>query len=406
MSQQIAFDEKHDVARVLTLDGLRGLAILLVIVFHLTLVYPFAEAEKSFFYMSGGIGWIGVDLFFVLSGFLITGILIDAKGKQNYFKNFFARRTLRIFPIYYFVLFIVFIIMPMLGMFYTPELTFVKSHQFYLWTYLTNWGFVDAGGARYFNTGWLTLVHFWSLAVEEQFYIFWPFVVYFLSKRAFVKFCVFLFIFALVGRFAIAIFGIPQGAAYTLTPFRIDTLVVGALIAVAVRNPAARQLVAKYAVWPLVFATAFLAFVFAVHDGVWFADRWMHTIGFSILALGWGGLLVMCLPGYGNGILDTLFQLPLLRFFGKYSYGLYVLHPFVLEQYSPRIFSELEIPETIAATVYIIVGIGLSVIPAWISWHLLEKRFLGLKRFFEDKKRIETPAGFVPDTRIAERTPV
>lgn len=92
-----------------------------------------------------------------------------------------------------------------------------------------------------------------------------------------------------------------QGAAYTLTPFRIDTLVVGALITVAVRDLAARQVLTKYAVWPLLFAATFLAFVFAVHDGVWFADRWMHTIGFSVLAVGWGGLLVMCLPGYGSG---------------------------------------------------------------------------------------------------------
>lgn len=385
--------ETQEIGRVAALDGLRGLAILLVIIFHLTLFYPFAEAEKSLFYMAGGIGWIGVDLFFVLSGFLITGILLDAKGRDKYFTNFFARRTLRIFPIYYFVLLFVFVILPMFGMFYTPELNFVKAYQPFFWTYLTNWGFVAAGGARYFNTSWLTLVHFWSLAVEEQFYIFWPFVVYFLNRRLFVQACVALFLIALSGRFAIAIFGIPQGAAYTLTPFRIDTLVVGALIAVGVRNQPTRSRLVTLAPWVLLLAAIFTTIVFFLHGGVWFADRWMHTVGFSILALGWGGLLIMCLPEYGSRVLNSLFQTSTLRFFGKYSYGLYVLHPFVLEQYSSStdFYAQLEIPETIAAIAFIVVGIALSVVPALLSWHLLEKRFLGFKRFFEAKQPSVNP---------------
>ncbi|HEV7246322.1 MAG TPA: acyltransferase [Shinella sp.] len=381
----------EDEGRIDALDGLRGLAILLVMIFHLTLVYPFGAAEKSILYMAGGIGWIGVDLFFVLSGFLITGILIDTKDNRNFFSNFFARRTLRIFPLYYATLIVVFLLMPAAGYFNTPELNFIREHQVFSWTYMTNWGFVAAGGARFFNVEWLTLIHFWSLAIEEQFYLAWPFAVYFLNRRKFVGLCILLMAGAVCGRLAVAALGIPQGAAYTLTPFRIDTLVTGALIAVAVRDGTAKHRVFAAAPWAAAIAATLVLSVFMLRDGVWFADRWMHTLGFSVLAIGWGGLLVMCLPDYRGGGLGLLFKPHWLRFFGKYSYGLYVIHPFVLAHFSPAPFARFGMPEPLAACLYIACGIVAFIVPAWLSWHLLEKHFLKLKRFFASAPDMASP---------------
>src|SRR5687767_13351351 len=114
-------------ARNPALDGLRGLAILLVVTFH-----NFGFIDEFIF------GWLGVDLFFVLSGFLITGILLKTVGAPHYLRNFFARRILRIFPLYYLSLIIFLVILPLVGI-YKNELAYYTQHQWWLWLYLQNW---------------------------------------------------------------------------------------------------------------------------------------------------------------------------------------------------------------------------------------------------------------------------
>ncbi|MFC7053959.1 acyltransferase family protein [Hansschlegelia quercus] len=367
--------------RLVALDGLRGLAILLVMVFHLVLQYPFAASAGSLYYQLGGIGWIGVDLFFVLSGFLITGILIDTKESPNFFSAFFVRRALRIFPLYYAALIVIFLIAPRFGVYDTPELRFVLDRQIYFWTYMTNWGFVEARGARFFNVDWLALVHFWSLAVEEQFYVAWPFVVYLFSRRGLVRICVLLVVGALAFRLTIVGLGLPQGAAYTLTPARIDTLAVGALLAIASRTEGVLFHLQKAATWCGAGALIFLIFVFFNHQGVWFADRWMHTIGFSVLAVGWGAMLATCLSGGPYPAVRLVFEARWLRAFGKYSYGLYVLHHLMLPFLPATPFVRL-FPEPLGATFYIICSIALFLAAAWLSWVFIENPFLRLKCFF------------------------
>lgn len=140
------------------LDSIRGVAVLLVILFH---CYPTYITK---------LGWLGVDLFFVLSGFLITGLLLDAKGKNNYYRNFIVRRTLRIFPLYYFALLLCLVIVPIVfKSLLPPDYGYYTANQLWFWTYTQNWLFSKTGFPEN-----LTLVHFWSLAVEEQFYLFWP----------------------------------------------------------------------------------------------------------------------------------------------------------------------------------------------------------------------------------------
>jgi peptidoglycan/LPS O-acetylase OafA/YrhL len=379
-------DTKAEKNHLAALDGLRGFAVLLVMIFHIVLGYPFEAGDKAFLYKLAGVGWSGVDLFFVLSGFLITGILLDNKGSTNFFKAFFGRRVLRIFPLYYGVLIVVFVILPVFGLYNTPKLQFISDHQLYFWTFSINWGFVAARGAHFFNVDWLALVHFWSLAVEEQFYLLWPFVVFFCPRNRFFKICILLVLGALAFRLMMAMLHLPNGASYTLTPARIDTLAIGALISLAVRQSSAPSGLYAAAPWCTVAAFVSMSAVFVARDGIWFSDRFVNTFGFSILAFGWGGLLVMCLPGYPNPLVRRIFSSRLLRFFGVYSYGLYVLHHLILPHLPAAPFAALQLPEFIALLLYIGVCLLVFVAAAWLSWNLYEKQFLKLKGLFVYKR--------------------
>src|SRR5215212_1144495 len=159
-------DRSLDRPYILALDGLRGVAILLVVASHFVSnlhlsvhgwSWPFAGLAHA--------GWSGVDLFFVLSGFLITGILVDARGSRSYFKAFYARRALRILPVYYGFLFAVFVLLPLLRLGAGDNYMLARQHQGWYWLHLTNvmmaWGQVPGNGP-YPST------LFWSLAVEEQ----------------------------------------------------------------------------------------------------------------------------------------------------------------------------------------------------------------------------------------------
>ena len=148
------------------LDGLRGLAILLVLLRHFTEGAELRSKSGRWLAAALDAGWIGVDLFFVLSGFLITGILLEARRSQHYFRNFYVRRTLRIFPLYYGVLAVIFGIAPWLG-WLVPEVGPEEHSQAWLWAYGTNI-IMSWTGSPLLKHGWLNLNHFWSLAVEEH----------------------------------------------------------------------------------------------------------------------------------------------------------------------------------------------------------------------------------------------
>ena len=182
---------QHPQRHIPVLDGIRGLAIIMVLIAHFTTILE--NYLKEFFPVAGPVftkvalsGLMGVDLFFVLSGFLITGILLDTKDTNEFFKNFYARRFLRIFPLYYGVLFILFCILPKIITFDTAA-NEMAGHQWWLWAYLTNF----PGHPAWDNSALFKLGHFWSLAVEDHFYFVWPFVVYFVSNRLLKKICIF-----------------------------------------------------------------------------------------------------------------------------------------------------------------------------------------------------------------------
>jgi peptidoglycan/LPS O-acetylase OafA/YrhL len=192
----------HSSQHLPALDGLRGIAILLVMAFHRVLLHP-GSLERSLLGRLGLCGWVGVDLFFVLSGFLITGILFDTKDRPDYFRRFYFRRTVRIFPLYYGFL------LGVLGLGVALQATGRSPfgwgdfwrNQLVLWTYTTNLAFA-AAGEWYALAPMLTLTSLWSLAIEEQFYLVWPLLIRRVSRRVGIGICLALVPACLVARWA------------------------------------------------------------------------------------------------------------------------------------------------------------------------------------------------------------
>jgi peptidoglycan/LPS O-acetylase OafA/YrhL len=160
------------------LDGVRGLAILLVLLYHFVAQTTATNRLEAAVNWALGYGFLGVDLFFVLSGFLITGILYDSRADPGYFRTFYMRRVLRIFPLYYAVLAVVFFGVSLLPALRGSEIAGLREHQAWAWLYGINVYLSIQGG-------WVLsyIEHFWSLAVEEHFYFIWPLVVWLLGAR-------------------------------------------------------------------------------------------------------------------------------------------------------------------------------------------------------------------------------
>ena len=287
-------------------DGLRALAALAVIGFHLHL-------------RGMSLGWVGVQFFFVLSGFLITCILLSTKDQPGYFRNFYARRSIRIFPIYYLTF------MAVIGIALASGWTLrdLRDWPFYA-LYLQNWLLAET---RFDPEFPIHLAHTWSLASEEQFYLLWPAVVYVTRPRMLAVTCVALIILAPVSRVIGIAEGNPFAVLYPL-PAVVDCLAWGALTALALRSGKRLMGIALYVLPLLTIAVATIVF----HIGI--ANFWTQQ-GFA-LSISGGVVLLSLLGPLGAALLiivyfDTawisraLEWLP-LRYLGRISYGLYLYH--------------------------------------------------------------------------------
>ena len=365
------------------LDGVRGLAILLVMALHFVgdaTAYTFGQRLTV---KLASYGLLGVDLFFVLSGFLITGLLLDAKNGEHYFRNFYARRMLRIFPLYYLVLAFLFLVLPGITSL-PPALEEARRHQVWLWTYTSNF-YIAAKGS------WAALTyvsHFWSLAIEEHFYLVWPLVVFSVRREVLERICAVVLVVALALRISLVLAGVSDLSISVLTPCRIDTLCVGALLAALCRREGgAEALVRRSGSAMLAFGGAALlvsAWCATVKTGL----PVLHEIRNSLYALFFGGLVLVSLKPQPD-VVAKAFRSRGLRFFGKYSYGLYVYHCmlawYLVEMGAEDRFDALLGNHSLAIAVKALFSTAVSVVVAVLSYELLEKRFLALKKFFEGR---------------------
>ena len=371
------------------LDGLRGVAILLVLLLHFTtdMTLP-AGSVASDVRAAFQIGWIGVDLFFVLSGFLITGILVDNRTSGHYFPAFYARRALRILPVYFLAVFAAFHVLPR---FFQDFDTGGARTEAAFWLFLTN--FIELP----YQLG-RTVGHFWSLAIEEQFYLVWPLVVFLSSRAGARRIALLTVILSPIVRYVALRVGVDGASIYHFTPFRLDGLAAGAFIAMSVRDPEAREGLDRLSKIAGSIALVVTAILYGpLHLPEPLSTQLQFSIGFSALGIGFGALLTrVVLTGPESSLARALSWRGLVTL-GTYSYAMYLVHVPLL-----RVVSKVGLPPQWAGSerwpVLWVVGypavLGvLTLASAMISWHLCEKHFLAQKRYFPYGARLtQTPS--------------
>jgi len=340
------------------LDGLRALAALMVVYFHL---FDSIKGEGLLFGVFGKFtefGRTGVSLFFVLSGFLITRILINSKSSPNYFSSFYFRRAVRIFPLYYFALVLYTVVMPIA--FNIP----MPPGQFYFWIYLQNI-------AKTFNWNIDGPLHFWSLAVEEHFYLFWPLIVYKLDRKR-LKSCIFILIgIALLSR---TILTALHYDSYYLTFSRLDELALGALLAILERDG---KLVSKNANYFILLVAILIVptlFLWKMSGGQGFQS--LQILKYLLVALFYFGLVGFVISISNNNLFKKSLQVKPLLYTGKISYGLYVYHPLCIS----LIYNTLSTNDKV---LNVVLSLALLYTVATLSYYFLELPFLRLKKRFD-----------------------
>jgi peptidoglycan/LPS O-acetylase OafA/YrhL len=370
------------------LDGIRGLAVMMVLVFHFVgSMLATNWVERAIVGVTKQ-GLLGVDLFFVLSGFLITGLLYEAHDKPHYLRNFYVRRLLRIFPLYYGVLALVFLVAPLIPLLRGPTLDYLLERQAWAWLYGIN---IYLAGHEEWSFSYLN--HFWSLCVEEHFYLFWPFVVLLLARwpRALIAMSLAISLGAMLARVTGIVMGLSWWTTVVLTPFKLDGLALGAFLAVMMRQPGGLDWLVRAlprvaaVVGGLVVAT-FVWTVLVSRHGLEVVGSIRAALFQILLAC----MLVGALTAPKQSIISRFFSSRGMVFLGTYSYGLYVYHHFI-SYYLTTHRTELELTNWVgshglAVALQATLGASISVALAYLSYELFEKRFLRLKGRFETAK--------------------
>lgn len=363
-------ETQHTSSRVPALDGIRGIATLTVLIGHFLFQDVYGE---SWWWPVGHSGWLGVDLFFVLSGFLITGILLNRKGKPRYFREFYRRRILRIFPLYYFALLLSVIAIVVIDQ---------QPHRLYTGYDSLGWflAFIPNIALALKNewlwqTNYVGLSHLWSLAVEEQFYMVWPLVVLLLPRKALALLCA---VLIWVGYYIrvetdIQFNGEWTIASYVLPWCKMDGLAGGSLLAILMKSgyitfaPLQKQLVRDIS-----FGAAMVVFYLLIAGN----SHWRS----EYVAVMFIGVLYLALSP--DSAVRKLCERPFLMHIGTYSYGMYVFHQMFRMPYEWGIKAPLiatGMPMAMVQILYLLLATGITYLLARLSWYFIEERFIKMK---------------------------
>jgi peptidoglycan/LPS O-acetylase OafA/YrhL len=361
-------------SRLPALDGVRGLAIATVLAYHGWCIWP-AETRSTIDRAISALlerCWIGVDLFFVLSGFLITRILLRSRGKGGYYKNFYARRALRIFPLYYAVIFALCVVGGLVWR-DDPGLQTLWSAQGWLWLYAYNIEIFRVG--HWFSN----LDNCWSLAVEEQFYLIWPMVVATLAPRRLVVVALGAAFACIALRAAMPLAGYTVTQIYVITPARCDGLMLGGAVAVLEHLRVGRATLVRVANASIALGAVVLVGVALRVLGPPVMGGWISTA----CTLTFAGALARSTVASDDAPLNRALCWRPLALLGKYSYGVYLLHEplfFLAKQPIMHVVVPFSSAATNAARLAIVTPfvVGLAV----VSFHYFETPFLRLKDRF------------------------
>jgi peptidoglycan/LPS O-acetylase OafA/YrhL len=351
------------------IDGLRGVAVVGVILFHLRLP-------------GMSLGWTGILLFYVISGFLITGILLETKTRPHYFRNFYARRTLRIFPLYFVVL---------AGLCGVALLLKWPLADFgYYCFYLQNHLLAVTHFQPKFPTGYN---HTWTLAVEEQFYLLWPLVVRGLGVHLLQLACITLILVAPLARALFVHFTHNAFMALNLLLCNVDSLAIGALMAIRFRANALEPIAMsgnlrlKRGCQILSWVSLCLVFWIVFHYGrrsYWTPTDWLGNVNANmmlatLLSLWFATVIFYVI--HWDGLIRRILSFGPLNHLGKISYGIYLFHGLVLT-YAVFGIRALNPRWAESKVIVSILNIALPYLLALISWRFVERPFLRQKRRF------------------------
>lgn len=349
------------------LDGVRAIAVAMVVGVHCIVVPP-DGALAWLLRHTLSIGWIGVDLFFALSGFLITSILLRSKEEPHYFRNFYMRRLLRIFPVYYALLLLLWFTAPAVGLgAFSPA-----------WPYFT---YTSNLTSVFLNLKWEPMNHAWSLALEEQFYLLFPLLIFVLNRKTLKRVLWAVVALSPLLRFWVALEGV-KGATYFATFCRLDVLAMGSLIAIAL---AERKSVPRTAARSanVMFMCLFVAVLaLGITKQLDFRMPLFNLVWLSIVD---GACAVLiCVVLFGKvASLDALLGHRWLVAIGRVSYGIYLFHyPIfkIVDPVSRNMFGESWMRTVLTALGSIIATLLLAA----ASWRWFERPILRLKDRFSN----------------------
>lgn len=326
-------------------------------------------------------GWMGVDVFFALSGYLITGVLLEAKGSAHFFRSFFARRALRIFPAYYLLLTLYFVVAPLANVSLTGH---NAGDGLWFWFYASNVLTVVKGWPD------VSLAHLWSLAIEEHFYLLWPLLIYCLPLRHLKAATILIALSSALLRSWGLAHGWTTTAAYVLTFARVDALALGATLAVIIR--ANSGLVPHCLQFPsraLSLVTVLtLAVLIAAGFGGWGTWEGQYLAwGLGFLGLGFTSILASVLSVDESQWSRRLLRSPPLVAVGRLSYGLYLYHlvPIVIAHrldLQPVAHALPGVANWPYLIVYIVLQSAIVFFIAFLSYRFIEAPLLRLKERF------------------------
>jgi peptidoglycan/LPS O-acetylase OafA/YrhL len=369
--------------RLGALDGVRGIAIISVMAYHATMTLGFTWAPLRVILAISNRGWLGVEIFFALSGFLITGILLDSRSRSlsAYLKRFYYRRALRIFPLYYGVIVFLLLLPKVFTVLADQEYERFVKHQWWVWAYGAN------AVRQYFHNqpilefGWFEVTHFWTLAIEEHFYLLWPFMVYFLSRRALATVAIVLAVLSFVLRSDLVRMSSAFEAAVWSTPRYAGGLAIGSLGALIIRSDLNLKWVHRGC--RLAIGIGLLAMLMLVADTRQLvvradivADLATTSVAYAMALMTTAVLIEVALTPSSR--MSRALQRPVLVWFGTYSYGLYVYHC-LWGPWARGHFPHISRHYAINSVIYVSAFFAAPMIVAVVSYRFFELPLLRLK---------------------------
>jgi peptidoglycan/LPS O-acetylase OafA/YrhL len=375
--------------RIAELDGIRGVAIAAILTVHSSEFLVVGVKHKPLYYALYRLmatGWLGVDIFFVLSGFLITTILLEDNDRADFWSRFYLHRSLRILPAFA----VVFGLTIAAIHFLVPETHLTAAVILPALFFTENWTVLN-------GTSMPMLPHLWSLAVEEQFYLVWPQIVRRLSSATVLKVSLGLAVASELLRVILALNHVGVWVIYAITPTRIDGLALGAALAAAVTLPATHQFLAAY--WrKIALASAFLlvASFVILHRSLLPDNVLSQILAIPVTILLTAMLIYGSVASTLPAVLRRALANPALTYLGRRSYGLYLIHlPIVFAAWQNRVHGRLSyLPAGLRVNaMLIVISIAICLALTEISWRLVESPAQSLRRVLEKEGVTEAAIG-------------